>query len=435
MTATTLEFKLLGDQVLVSMTGSAVIHQWDLDGDERRALAAIDQLAWGRADDATPDAVCAAGMALRARLDEIPDLAQRLQGGFAAPAAARNQLVLRVVSPDVEQVPFEVLFDEPSGTFAALDARWSLVRLPADCDAHSVVVTMPPRIRLLAVVAALGIDPVDELVALRDTVDAADGIDVDVRVLTNRQSGVDLAEAAGWEASFVTGELAADAIVEQVSDFGPQLVHLFCHGTSQPPHVQIGLKDDLASVDLGANVLQELIPGGISALGPWLVTLNCCEGAGAGTDTSSLAAALARAGFPAVVGMRAPVDATVAHRFCGDLYKVVLGELGALADAGSQPRPLDWGALLQQPRRRLVTLHGGVGDVAGRQKEWTMPLLYLGSDGFLLRGRPTAPEISYDAAQVPIVQLATADTMEHSGTLDATTAEQLRAASLATLYP
>lgn len=433
MTATILEFKLLGDQVLVSMTGSADIHLWELDDDDRDALAAIDRLAWGGANAATPAAVCAAGKALRARLDEIPEVAQRLRGGFSAAPPSHHDLVLRLVSPDIERVPFEVLFDEPTHTFAALDDRWSLVRLPADCDARPLVVTMPPRVRLLAIVAATGIDPVDELAALRDAIAAVDDLAVDVRVLTNRQSGIDFAAAAGWEAEFVSGDFAADSIIGQVSDFGPQLLHLFCHGKSEPPQVQIGLKDDLAQVELAPDLLRELIPGDFSALGPWLVTLNCCEGAGAGTDTSSLAASMARAGFAAVVGMRAPVDAGVAHRFCGDLYEVVLGALASLADIGAEPQSIDWGSLLQQPRRRLVTQHGGVAN-AGRQKEWTMPVLYLGCDRFLARGMPTADGLTYDEAQLPIMQLAQYDTMEHSGTITKAMAEQLRQDSLARLF-
>lgn len=433
MTATTVEFKLFGDTVFVSITGSTELHAWTLTDDQRTVLEAIDQLAWGTAGDGVPEAVREAGRTIRAKLDEIPGLRQRLQGGFATALPSYNSLVLRVATPEVEQVPFEVLFDEPSTTFAALDERWSLARLPADCDARPIVATIPPRLRMLAIVAARGIPPDKEVEALRDAIAKVNGLDVDVHLLTNRESGIDIARAAGWTAEYVTGDIAADAIVEQVADFGPQLLHLFCHGTAQPPQVQIGLNNDLAQVDLGAEVLAEMIKGP-TALGPWLVTLNCCEGAGAGSDTASLAASLVRAGFPAVIGMRAPVDPDVAHQFCQELYEVVLGRLAELAQLGSAQEPLDWGALLQGPRRRLVTVHGGVASAAARQKEWTMPVLYLGADRFLVRGRPTA-DLTDDEVTQEIMQLASADAMEHTGAVPPAVANALRAPRLQLLYP
>lgn len=433
MTSCTIEFKVYRDTVYVSVDGSSQTLPWSVDKQQAAVFEAIDRLPWTTSIDGTPEVVREAGRAVRAKLDEVPGLQPRLQGGFATAPPAQHKVVLRVASPDVERVPFEVLFDETSASFAALEGHWSLTRLPADCDARPLVATIPPRLRLLAVVAARGIEPDAEIRALREAVGSIDGLDIDVRVLTNRRSGVDMAKAAGWSAEFVRADVAADAIVDQIVEFGPQLLHLFCHGTSEPPQIQIGLKDDLDEVEIGAEVLRDVMRGP-PALGPWLVTLNCCEGAAASTETTSLAGSLVRCGFPAVIGMRAPIDTTVASRFCSDLYRSVLGRLAELRTIGRAIEPLDWGSVLQQPRRRLVTFHGGVGTFAGRQKEWTMPVVYVGADRFLVRGQPTT-ELPDEDVGMLLMTLASFDAFEHGGAgMPSAEATAMRRPTLDRLY-
>ncbi len=429
---TAVEFKVFGSAVLVSVVGSANLHRWELPLARRDAIRQLDSLAWGTAGPGVPEAVKLAGRALREQLDEIPELKPHLDGGFGAPQGARNSLMFRVVTPDVERVPFEVLFDEPTSTFAALDDRWTLARCPADSDMRPLTVTMEPTLRIMSIVAAEGEEPDRQLGALRAAVDAVDDLDVEVLVLTNRQSGIDLVGGfgPGWSAAFVPGGAEADTLVQAIAAFGPHILHLCCHGTADPPQVSIGMKDDLATLTLSAAQFGELGPAPWTM--PWLVLLNCCEGGASGEDTASLASSLVSEGFPAVVGMRSPVDFAMIDLFCRELCTAVLRELESIAGIGKHVRQVDWATILQEPRRRLCTAHGAASEVAGRQKEWTMPVLYLGAHPIQARGRPTQPLPPVQLAE-ELTALAAADAINNAGGADVQ-AERLRELALNRLY-
>ncbi|MEX0642059.1 MAG: CHAT domain-containing protein, partial [Pirellulales bacterium] len=82
---------------------------------------------------------------------------------------------------------------------------------------------------------------------------------------------------------------------------GPNILHIFCHGTANRPQLQLATPADMAaglgkgSIVLEANQLSQ-IQGLIDSA--WLVTLNCCESALSSREVHSLADALASAGFP-----------------------------------------------------------------------------------------------------------------------------------------
>jgi hypothetical protein len=104
---------------------------------------------------------------------------------------------------------------------------------------------------------------------------------------------------------------------------------------------------------------------------------------------------------------------------------------------GRAPAPLNWSEVLFEPRRRLCAGFGAPGLVAGRQKEWTMPVLYVASPGLQLRGRPTVAPEQMDDQQIKnhMTTIAVADQLEAHGNLPPQQAAEMRNPSLDRLYP
>jgi hypothetical protein len=92
--------------------------------------------------------------------------------------------------------------------------------------------------------------------------------------------------------------------------------------------------------------------------------------------------------------------------------------------------------VLYEPRRRLCAGFGAPRLVADRQKEWTMPVLYVASPDLQLRGRPTvAPEQMNDQQiKNDMVMLALADQLEANG-MPPQQAAAMRNLPLDHLYP
>jgi hypothetical protein len=233
-----------------------------------------------------------------------------------------------------------------------------------------------------------------------------------------------------WTAELVPA--TEDGLITRLREVQPHLLHIFCHGTAVGPRLLVAQVDDMAVLELTAAHFADIARP--ASLAPWLVTLNCCESAATGDRVGSLASALVRAGLPAVLGMRKPVSKDMADAFCADLYHAVFARLAEIVPLGSVVSDLDWASVLAEPRRRLCAVHGAVGDVAGRQKEWTMPILYLATPTLKLRGRPTA-DLDDASVSEQLGTLSLADSLEKSGNLTPAKAAKLRALALALLYP
>jgi hypothetical protein len=429
------EFKEFGQpvNVLFGLAGSSAVDGWRCDEAELTVLDALDRLPWGSRPADTPAAVRAAGALLREKLAAVPALKKALIDAFAAGAGAPRPLYFRLgVDPGVEALPFEALWDDHIETFACLEPTWPIARIPADAREPVGPFVMERAVRMVAVVAAEGVDPAGQVAALRRACASRPGLPVELTVLTTSPAVIADVTAAGVPGlSAEPVPATAEALVDRLFSMRPHLVHLFCHGTADGPRLLVGQLDDLGVLDVSAAHF-DLAQFG--HLAPWLVTLSCCESAAPGEQTVSLASGLVRAGLPAVLGMRKPVDARMADAFCADLYEAVFARLAQIAPGGRTVATLDWASLLHQPRRRLCTVHGAPGDVAGRQKEWTMPVLYVASPTLRLRGRPTAA-LDDEAVTRELVTVAAADGLEARGNMPADLADRLRAVALDRLYP
>ena len=117
--------------------------------------------------------------------------------------------------------------------------------------------------------------------------------------------------------------------------------------------------------------------------------------------------------------------------------QAALARLAEIASSGRAPASLSWSEVLFEPRRRLCSGFGAPGLVAGRQKEWTMPVLYVASPDLQLRGRPTVAREHMDDQQIKddVTTIAMADHLEATGNLPPQSAAAMRNPSLDRLYP
>jgi hypothetical protein len=433
------EFKEFGlpVQVLFGLADSAGLAGWQYADGGAALLAAVDQLPWGQQPANTAPAIREAGRMLRTMLAGVEPLDKALVNAFAAGALGVRPLYFRTgKDPLVEAVPFEALWDGHLGGFPCLEQSWPIGRIPADVTPPAGPFVMERVVRVAAVVAAEGIDPAKQVDALLTGCVAPPGLRVELTVLTTTAKAIKMVTDAGvpgWQAEFVPA--TSEDFVMRLREVQPHLLHVFCHGTADGPRLLVAQKDDLAVLELSAENLGDLAKP--ASFAPWLTTLNCCEGAAPGEQTVSLASGLVRTGLPAVVGMRRVIDVGMTHGFCVNLYRAVLARLAAVAGGGRVPAPLGWPEVLFEPRRSLCTNFGAPGVVAGYQKEWTMPVLYVASPDLLLRGRPTAASAQLDDQQVrnDIATIATADALEANGNLPPQQAAALRDPALDRLYP
>lgn len=430
------EFKEFGRPVTVlfGLAGSGTVDGWRCDEAELTVLDALDQLPWGARPADTPAAVRAAGELLRNKLAALPPLRKALVDAFAAGGNAPRPLYFRLgVEPTVEALPFEALWDDHIEKFACLEPTWPIARIPADSREPVGPYTMERAVRMVAVVAAEGVDPAGQVAALRTACASQPGLTVELTILTNSAAVITEVGAAGVPGlSAEAVPATTEGLVDKLFSLRPHLVHVFCHGTADGPRLLIGQLHDLGVLDVSAAHFGDVAQ--FSHLAPWLVTLNCCESAAPGEQTVSLASGLVRAGLPAVLGMRKPVDARVADAFCADLYEAVFARLAQIAPGGRTVATLDWASLLHQPRRRLCTALGAPGQVAGRQKEWTMPVLYVAAPTLRLRGRPTAA-LDDEAVIHELTTIGFFDGLQANGNMPAAEADALRKLALDNLYP
>jgi len=270
--------------------------------------------------------------------------------------------------------------------------------------------TLTPPLRIAAILSCLGIPAGGELARLRESVRGAGAGQVKLLVVASEEQLIvdlrkEMSKGVAPEIEAVE-VMPADlsALQTLVSDFGPHLLHFYCHGSLESSaHIRLALKSDWTA----ANPTHGLVAEARDFHGftrstddlPWLVVLNCCEGAGvdAKPNSQSLALSLALQGVaPAVVSMREPVVSDTANLLTKALYSKLIADIAARIDAtGQAPQPLDWPNLVVAARDTLARLGGVVllSQGADSTKEWTLPVVYVRPEPFNLQvaAAPQAP--------------------------------------------
>jgi hypothetical protein len=353
------------------------------------------------------DSVRAAGGRLFNAVAQNPDIAQYLQTALQTGNGARFPVYVEIATnAGAEALPWEVLCS-PGGDFLGLDERWSLARMVQPPGSAAPFYTLEPPVRIAALLSCLGVPADGELAALRESVTSFGPARAQLLVIASEeQLVVDLRkqmedgqapEIAAVE--LVPGDL--DQLQALVAGFAPHVLHLFCHGSIKgSPHVQLALKSDWKGAASSGLLLEAGDFRDFTSRTddlPWLVVLNCCEGAvaGEGADAHSLALALALEGVaPAVVGMREPVISNTANAVTRGVYGKLMAGLAERMDAADQDvQPVDWALFTVAARDRLARIHEGVPrtQAAASTKEWTLPVLYVRPQEFQLSVLPASP--------------------------------------------
>jgi CHAT domain len=319
------------------------------------------------------------------KLSEHPAVPDALRAALAAQTGTQEPVLIRA-APQAEDVPWETLF--AGGCFLALDPRWPIGRMSTQ-DTRAEPREFRPPLRVMAVLAAAGVDAEPQWAELREALRVLP-FEVTVRVLAAQDTLLAAAKAGNPANLMVTAERVQPGLdlPVQITGFRPNILHFFCHGgvVAGSSFLEIATRGT-ASSDHGA-VSFELkdFPAANPADDLWLVVLNACKGALPPSGASSLVSSLAARGVPAVAGMREAVTETDAHAFCRGFYRALAGMLAPLAETEDLV-PVTWCAALYQARREICERHRGslpCTAAAAQFREWTLPVMYVGSAPFVL---------------------------------------------------
>lgn len=340
-----------------------------------------------------PDAVLGAppegaGGLVLAALKGHADLAGVLTALVNLPLGQQVPIGLEIMAAASSALPWEALFD-PGARFLALDGRWPVFRTTQLAANHIAVPRLRLPVRVCAVLSAADRTAVPEWEALYEAVTLGRqlGLPIDLTVITGEpavMAAVAAAVAAG-DAALRAEPLpaAADVLVVRLEAARPQLLHLFGHGdvAAGQPRIHLATAADhlaghpLGTVTLGSPQLRSLIDRGL-----WLATLSVCESAAPSGESHGLAYDLVDGGLPAALGMRRPVDASVACACCAGFYTEVFRVFGEITALAPGTHAVDWPRALRPARQRIVDLDpvpnpGGVD-------AWTVPVLFVRPEGF-----------------------------------------------------
>jgi hypothetical protein len=321
----------------------------------------------------TSDVVQLVGSKLFTSLVGHPKVSKAFQSALAQQGGC--PIYLRLEAHKAAEFPWESLFDSDGQRFLALHRDWPIGRILPTNDQASRHYIAPP-VRVVAVLSATGVDAAGEWRGLAQAVEATD-VDVRVNVVVGQR---DLFKAISAERppwADVTLLTDGDAIARTLKKFDPHFVHFFCHGTARPTPTL-----ELATSQAHAGRFSDVVlsPAWFKKKAdmPLLATLNCCRGASDIDGVRGLASELVvNADYPAAIGMREPIAATDAHVFAKTFYEEVFGMLEE-AFADGQAREMEWAGALCAARQALRQEQAGGLAPAGRNRKWTVPILYTG---------------------------------------------------------
>lgn len=322
-----------------------------------------------------------------------------LRGALLMPGT--HPIYLRTLADEVEALDWEMLYDEDSGTFLAVQGSWPIGRLTSSQVSGRPPQPFPAALRLMAVLSAAGQDGILDWKHLHAEVLRAReaNLPVEFVVYSGQPEIEESVIAAGGELRAIPEK--PDELVRAIRDFNPHVLHFFCHGSSNfgAPFLEIATSNDFlegnghGSLIVSVDYLRDALAS--SAI--WLLVLNCCSGAEAGgaapeadADNRSLARKLAEeAEVPAAVGMAAPISPANAAEFTRSFYPGFFERARKiLCEDGFHP--IDWATLLV-PARKALSI--GLGKDPAEERDWSLPVVYA-----------LAPSFSPAFVQRPLVQ-------------------------------
>lgn len=351
-------------------------------------FADLAAVAPGEEDPLGSELVKTVGEAIHAALCKHPGVQQALDRAANVPVGSVHPIHLVTTALWAESIPWEALH-HPTGRFLALDTRFPIVRSVATGSGVLVRQHDAP-LRLAAILAAVDRDARGEWDALHSAITLS-GLETQVTLFVAHDDleAEVLAAGESWvevrRVPPMVDELKA--LLEQMK---PHILHIFSHGSA-------------------GGLLEVATPGSVNGFGDpplflepqhlemladdvWLVTLDACEGASPMEGVHSLAFTLVERGVPAAIGMREVIDSGDANSFCRAFYTSALSDLAGRLLPGTS-ESVDWASHLTAAREALCArLAGPARLTAGKQKPWTLPVLYRQAEDLVIETpAPTQP--------------------------------------------
>jgi len=355
--------------------------------------------------DLKPQAVRKAGEKLLRALLSHPNVRQALEAAMEAARQRATPLYFHVDHTEAEALPWEILYEDQA-SFLALSSRQPIARITGTRDGGTEIYrTFTRTCRILAVMSAAQVTAEPEWDALYGAL-AGVGFEPRLRVLVGEPdlhakiTALQAQDPRIEAVEFVPPD--ANRLIDQIKRFNPHILHFFCHGhAGDRPHLRIALNTDwITGMPDGSLSVEssEFLPLQTMASETWIMVLNCCKtSAGGPSEVRSLALSLINQGphIPAVVGMREAVAAGDAHLFTGSFYGAIAARIDQFL-GGAELAETDWVGVLDAPRKLLAKQYGGnrlVAEAAADAKQWTLPVMYIRPEPFVLRrGVDAAPE-------------------------------------------
>ena len=337
-----------------------------------------------------------------------------IQRGSVAPIC-----IYLLASGNAEALPWETLC-RPQSTFLALNEQWPIARITSRAHMTNIERAFEPPLKVTIIISTTDRDETHKLEweALYNALKNAN-IKLALQVFVCQEGLQNSIKEIHDERIQV--ELLRNSkkreFLDAVKKFNPHILHFFCHGSAEyGPYLRLatfeewtrksfpdeeGENEDesIALDEEGENIdysialeSNELQPLANRDSHIWLVTLNCCQGATSVNGVRSFARALVDGKFPAVIGMREPITNNDAHVFCRAFYSAFvqrfeqwLTEREGTAEIEAE---IEWEELLYTPRALLCDNYSNGlprSAAAARNREWTLPIIYVRPETFKLR--------------------------------------------------
>lgn len=345
---------------------------------------------------AAPNYVQAAGQHLFRGLTTHPAIAAAVNQFMITPPDRTAPLFFQIDTDLAEALPWEALWAD--NDFVALLGGRAVGRISGSTTSLGRVIerAVEPPLRFLAVLSASGVAAGPEWDAIWAAINRDDflqHIPIFLYVMVSEDDLFETVKGKIGESQKidVKVEYVTDDLLSKIDSFNPNILHFFCHGdTTGGAHLKVAQrKDQLMGLGSGMAVnVSELQTLFTLDNNTWLVFLNCCKGAAYVNDTYSLARALVASGFPAVVGMRETIENTTAHAFCRIFYNRAFNFLSEMIRNDLRSQSIEWVNALFDSRRSILQSYNNnlpYTEIAPDYKEWTLPVIYVRPETFMLR--------------------------------------------------
>jgi len=202
---------------------------------------------------------------------------------------------------DAEQFFWEMLCDD-KGKFLAQDKRWQVGRI-ADSprSATKDPVAFQDPVKIMAIFSALGVEAIPEWDAFYKAVAEARiaGLPIQVCAAIGDEKLSDKVSAIAGDPQLTSVAIVNQTdLLSRIDEFGPHLVHFFCHGSTAfgKAELQLATFNDAGTNNSSVKLAIDELLTTVGIRDAWLVTLNCCEGGAATKEVHSLTHSLVSQG-------------------------------------------------------------------------------------------------------------------------------------------